>query len=148
MTSKLALALAAGLVAGIACGGGDSGGGGTGPTGAAEVALEVTVPPGITDGAIFVLVTGGQVPQVLSRGGIQFRAVGTGTSSVHILARGSLQGRTVVAAVCIPSASALGNYSVQVVQAAAGQAGGYAKRDVAAYSARLDQGSLISRASC
>jgi hypothetical protein len=148
MQPKSLAAVAAILMAGVACGGsGGGGGGGTGPSGAAEIGLRVTVPAGNTDGVLLVRVSGDVIPTVLDRG-FQLRAVGTGGSTVHIIARGALQGNVVVAALCLPRIEDVANYSVQVIQAAASQAGGYAKRSIASYSGRLDQATIVARSGC
>lgn len=148
MRTQSKAAVAAMLIAGMACGGGSGdGGGGTGPSGPGEIALRMTVPAGNTDGVILVKVSGDVVPSVVSRG-LQVRAVGLGGSTVHIIARGTLQGNIVIAALCIPRIQDAGNYAVEVVQAAAGQSGAYAKRNIVGYSGRLDPTTVTSRANC
>lgn len=147
MNSRMLVVLA-GIVTGAACASGDGGGGGgTGPDGPGEVNVRLTVPGGVVDGIALVQVTGGTVARVSNRGP-QVRAVGVGGSTVHIIARGTLQGNVALAAVCIPQVEALSSYSVQVIQMAAGQVGGYARRNAGSYSAALDPASVTPVANC
>lgn len=138
---------AAMLVAGMACGGGGGDGGGIGPGGPGEIAIRVTLPAGNIDGVLLVRVSGDVVPAVLNRG-FQMRAVGAGGSTVHVIARGALQGSLVIAALCIPRIEDIGNYSVDIIQAAADQAGAYAKRTLSGYVGELDQSTITARQSC
>lgn len=148
MRKQSIVATAMVVVAGVACGGGGGdGGGGTGPSGPGEIAIRVTLPSGNTDGVLLVRVSGDVVPAVLNRG-FQMRAVGVGGSTVHIIARGAMQGSLAIAALCIPRIEDVGNYTVDVIQAAAGQAGGYAKRTISGYVGELDQATLTKRQSC
>ena len=147
MHSRLVVLLAVGIAAGAGCGGGGDGGGGTGPEGPGQVSIRLTVPAGIVDGIALVQVSGGTVAQVLSRG-LQFRAVGVGGTTVHVMARGTLQGSLALAAICVPRVEDLENYTAQLVQVAAGQAGGYAKRDITPYVVTLDPASVTPVANC
>ena len=147
MHSRLVVLLAVGIAAGAGCGGGGDGGGGTGPEGPGEVSIRLTVPAGTVDGIALVQVSGGTVAQVRSRG-LQFRAVGVGGTTVHVIARGSLQGSLALAAVCLPRVEDLENYTAQLLQVAAGQAGGYVKRDITPYAVTLDPSSVTPVASC
>lgn len=141
------VALAAILIGGPACGGGGGDGGGTGPSGPGEISLRITLPAGTADGVVLVRISGDVVSSVLPKG-FQLRAVGVGGTTVHIIARGTLQGTTLLAALCIPRIEDEGRYTVELLQAAAGQAGGYAKRNLAGYVVELDRATIVARPQC
>ena len=140
MRERSSLTLGVGILATLGviggCGGDGSGGGGPGGPGLADVQLHV--PPGVTDGIALVTVTGGTVKTVRSAGS-EFRAVGAGTRTARIIARGSFSGSTAkLATICIDRIEDLADFHADVNQVAGGQAAGYALRDVAPYSASLD----------
>lgn len=124
----------------VACSGGDKGG--VQPpeslSGPGTVPVQVSVPGGQTDGVMLVKVGGGTVTRAV---GLvpETRAVGEGSATLHLIARGALSGQIRIATLCLPDLARMANYSVVVLQAAAGQAGSYAQRDISGYSAKLDE---------
>ncbi len=119
-------------------------GGGTDPSlgGKGLVDVRLTLPPGRTDAIVLLRLAGGTISSVSAGTGVEVRATGIGSASVPVIIRGTFQGTVTVLSICVPDVSALivAGYQLKsdLLQAAAGQSGGYAHRtDLGAYQLDL-----------
>lgn len=113
----------------------------TTPSGKGAIDMQIALPGGRTDGIVMVRVNGDLITSANAVPGVEVKAIGLNSTDVLLVLRGPFQGTPTVARLCLPRVERRSEYQFEVVQAAAGASGGYAKRsDTGAYSAGFVEG--------